>query len=80
MDEIQSVPSEETISQNFMFVRNLYNAAIFHKKHCAESDCGVSLYVLKITAIRIWKIQEMFGFTSIEDNEVKRMLDEWPIL
>ena len=32
---------------------NLKNAAIWHKEHCADAECNVSLFLLGVTAVKI---------------------------
>lgn len=46
------MPILNRVSEAFAELQNIVNAAKDHKKHCQE-NCGVSLYMLGMTAKRL---------------------------
>jgi hypothetical protein len=63
----------EEISHALAEIINLRNAADCHKRDCNDSQCSVSLWQLKQTALRL-QSQVLFG----EMTEVKNLIDGWP--
>jgi hypothetical protein len=65
-------------SHAYMQILNLFNVARCHFKHCKEEDnCNISLLLLKEAAIECYD-EPYFGFDWQEQNEIDKMLAEWP--
>ena len=45
-------------------IMNLKQSAIWHKEHCHDADCGVSLTLLRMT------IEELGGKLTLEEQEI----------
>lgn len=65
----------ENISEAYALILNLRNAADFHKRHCDEPACGVSLMQLKNAARVIYAHQWM---SHAERCAVNKLMAEWP--
>lgn len=43
------------ISLHYGLAKNIYNAAIAHKKDCVTANCNVSIFQLKMAAVELMK-------------------------
>lgn len=59
------------ISEALMELQNIVASAKWHKKQCQDSQCGVSLYQLGLTAKRLVNHCWMS-----ERNEARRLIQE----
>ena len=64
-----------TISEELALIINLHNAAIFHKKHCEDENCNVSLMQLKMAAINLNRWTRTW-----EKDEANKLIKEMPIM
>jgi hypothetical protein len=67
---IKPMPSQ-AVSSELAQVINITNLAVHHRVFCKESDCGVSLYQLRQTAIDIYKRMD----NSIEASEAMMLIN-----
>ena len=62
-------------SRAYAELHNLKNAADFHKEHCQQSDCNVTLLSLKWTAHRL-----ITHVWSTEKKAAIELVEQFPII
>lgn len=67
------------ISQELIEIENLKKTAQFHQYNCHDSECGVTLFMLKRTAERLVQLILALRGEGEELNKAREIIKTFPL-